>query len=447
MSDEEKLIGKVFAGRYRVEKLIGRGGMGRVYRATHLTMEKRVALKVLAPEVAEDPDNVDRFEREAAASAKLNHPNTIHIFDYGTSDDGQLYLAMEHLSGRNLAQCIADEGALSPATTVHIVTQTLKSLKEAHAHGIIHRDLKPENVFLANIMGEPDYVKVLDFGIAKFLDSERIKETLTKRGFVCGTPLYVAPEQAMGYPVSPATDIYSVGIMLYEMLAGRPPFEGDDPLTMVMMQVHQPPPPLPPPVAELVPDSLEDLIVRMLDKAPGRRPVSADEVLRHFATMGGLPDRKPEIERLDRDAPDTEDRCESGGEGDAEEPTRLSAPGAVDATLQIGLGEHAQPTVAVKPAQDRRVSRRRMYDLLTVALAIALVALGVFLWGYLDRPSGPATTSGSGVETEAVSSEDEARTDECVADCLKNGYVQKASAERRHIAHPSRLECERHCAR
>jgi serine/threonine protein kinase len=388
VSSSDPLINRTLAGRYRLERLIGQGGMGRVYQALHLTMGKRVALKLLAPELADDPENVDRFEREAAASARLRHPNTIQIFDYGRAEDGQLYLAMELLSGRDLAECIAQEGALSPARAVHIFTQILKSLKEAHANGIIHRDLKPENIFLTDIPGEFDFVKVLDFGIAKFTHSDRIKQTLTVRGFVCGTPMYVAPEQALGMPVTAATDLYSAGVILYEMLTGEPPFTGDDPVTLAMKQIHAPPPKLPDAIRAALPDALEELLYKLLDKAPGRRPKESGEILRKLATLDDLSLDSPGIKATRRALSDTL-RAET-------DPAAARTP---DATPHVPAGPQEsrpesnpdivdprtlQPTL---PSQRLRHEepvpespRSGLGDFLTVLVVLALIVLATLLW-------------------------------------------------------------------
>lgn len=422
----DPLIGKVFAGRYRVDHLVGQGGMGFVYAATHLSMAKPVALKVLAPDLASDPTNVDRFEREAAASAELKHPNTIQIFDFGTSEDGQLYLAMELLQGRNLGQVLEAEGPLSPARTVGITRQILKSLKEAHAKGIVHRDLKPENVFLTDIHGESDFVKVLDFGIAKFMHSDRIKQTLTAQGFVCGTPLYVAPEQGLGYAASPATDIYSLGVMMYEMLAGAPPFSGDDPVTLVMMQVHSAPPPFEQNIQAGLPAGLSDMILKMMDKAPARRPKDAAEVLRKLASFRDLPDLVPGPATANDTEPEQPGRMEA-----------RKAPGRTTGIRQVSDEEviaraSEAPTVRV-PFEPGRPARKKgmrsaLSDVVTVLAVVALVVAGTVLyWQWNQKPQ---TTSSKQV---------------CIESCLEEGFDQQTDGRTLHITEPTRQQCEEHC--
>ncbi len=410
---DDPLLNQVFAERYRIECLLGSGGMGKVYRATHLAMGKHVALKIMTPEGAEDPDHPDRFEREAAASAKLRHPNTIQIFDYGKTEDGRLFLAMEYLAGETLGQRLARERALSPAKAVHVLSQVLRSLREAHAAGIIHRDLKPENIFLVNFRDEPDFVKVLDFGIAKFTDDERIKKTLTASGFVCGTPLYSAPEQALGYRLTPAADLYALGVILYEMLSGLPPFKGADAMTTVMMHVHMPPPPLPASVRACIPDGLSELLSAMLDKAPSRRPASASEVLRRLAGLGPLSEtvapREEVIPPGSGDATGVSGQAAtstgtSGNIGDdrATSPPDDSKTSGEPASIGPGTGAViAAPSDQVPTAKLPRATtpsgqavRPLLGDLLTILAVILLIGLGTLLLLY-------ATGSDSANQTPA----------------------------------------------
>ena len=272
------LIGRVFHGRFRIEKLIGRGGMGAVYQAQQLGLDKPVALKVLAKHLAEEERQVERFKQEALRSSKLRHPNTIRVLDYGQSDDGYLYLAMELLEGTELSKVLRD-GPLEPRRAVKIARQICKAIGEAHAHGLVHRDLKPDNIFLCDFFGEKDFVKVLDFGIAKFMEDTPGQEALTQTGFICGTPLYIAPEQALGKPVTARTDLYACGVLLYEMLVGAPPFRADTPIAIVMRHIHDQPPDLRHFKPDLnIPIELERLVFQLLAKDARERPSSAEEV-------------------------------------------------------------------------------------------------------------------------------------------------------------------------
>ncbi len=270
---ENKLVGRVFHDRYRVDALIGLGGMGAVYRATQLTVERKVALKVLRPEYATTLEVVRRFQTEARAASVLEHPNTIRVFDFGQSEDGHLYLVTELLEGEPLSRLMKREPQMEPGKAARIAIQILKSLSEAHQHGIIHRDLKPENIFLKRVHGEEEFVKVLDFGIAKVADGNT---SATTTGTVVGTPLYMSPEQASAEPVSIESDIYGLGAVLYEMLSGAPPFAGESAMYVMMAHVQERPKPLElqgnhPALRELV-----ATVADCLEKEKKNRPRTAD---------------------------------------------------------------------------------------------------------------------------------------------------------------------------
>jgi tRNA A-37 threonylcarbamoyl transferase component Bud32 len=288
---QENLIGRTFDGRYRIEALVGRGGMGEVYKARQLTLDQDIALKVLWRHLSEDEHQVKRFNHEAFISSKLKHPNSIRVFDFGQSEDGYLFLAMELLDGEELSEIIRRDAPMDPQRAGHIIRQMLKSLGEAHDLGLIHRDLKPDNVILCQFHGEPDFVKILDFGIAKFLeDPDSVEETTP--GMVCGTPLYIAPEQALGETVTQQADLYTLGVLFYEMLTGKVPFRGDTQLTTVMKHIHD----APPPFAEIqgdieVDEEVEALVMRLLEKDPADRFVNADAVsveLDRLLPVGGV---------------------------------------------------------------------------------------------------------------------------------------------------------------
>jgi serine/threonine-protein kinase len=282
-SAPEKLIGQVLDGRYRIDHVIGQGGMGAVYRATHLSMGKPVALKVIRSEHASDLDAVRRFQREARAASLLDHPHTIRVFDSGESEEGLLYLVMEYLEGRTLSSVLAQTGMLPQPRAVNIAGQVAQSLAEAHGHGMVHRDLKPQNIMLIEVVGEPDFVKVLDFGIVKFLSEPKQGSSVTRTGTVIGSPDYMSPEQAQSKPPDARTDLYSLGVLLYEMLAGRRPFDSDSPMMVLMAQVNQPLPPLPEGLP--VSPALRSLVHRLLAKNPEDRPPTAAHVLAELARI------------------------------------------------------------------------------------------------------------------------------------------------------------------
>jgi hypothetical protein len=272
----DPLVGQVVAGRFLVEELVGTGGMGKVYKARHLSLDRSVCIKLLKPALLEDPTLVGRFEREAKAASRLNHPNVIQVIDFGRTEDGGLYIAMEYVPGKDLRSVLRDEWPLDEARLCNIIAQVLSALGEAHAHNVIHRDLKPENIMVEPRRGEADFVKVLDFGIAKILDSEL--PGLTRADVVCGTPQYMAPEQATGSQLDNRCDLYAVGVILYQLATGQLPFDG--PNSMDVLNKHVNDLPMPPrqrqpnaPISE----AMEKLILRALEKDPMDRPQTAEQ--------------------------------------------------------------------------------------------------------------------------------------------------------------------------
>ena len=279
-------VGSLVAGKFRIEKLLGQGGMGKVYLANHQVLDQKVVLKVLHREYAEDPDTVKRFQHEGRAASRLRHPNVIQVLDFGAMEDGTLFMAMEYLPGQDLSGIIQREFPLGDRRVARIGAQILSALSEAHAQNVIHRDLKPENVMVENRRGEPDFVKVLDFGIAKITDA---KTKLTQAGLVCGTPEYMSPEQARGADLDARSDLYSVGVIIYQMVTGLLPFESDTPIGFLMK--HLTDPPMPPsqkqPEVEVPPD-LEALIMKALSKNPADRFANAEEMREALlACVGG----------------------------------------------------------------------------------------------------------------------------------------------------------------
>lgn len=239
-------IGELVAGRYRIQEELGRGGYGVVYRARQDVMGRDVALKVLSPEAAEKESEVERFRREVFHASGLRHPNTIQLYDFGETG-GLFYIVMEYLDGLNLRDWVMKHGALKHDDAVEVTVQILKSLREAHEHGIVHRDLKPENIFLVKTGAEEEiFVKVLDFGLSKYVEGNPRKEpTLTKEGVIFGTPQYMSPEQAYGQKVRPQTDMYALGLLIYEMVTARCAFSGRSSMEILIKQVSQPLPNLP----------------------------------------------------------------------------------------------------------------------------------------------------------------------------------------------------------
>jgi serine/threonine protein kinase len=294
----DSLIGKVLGGRYRLDVLLGKGSMGRVYRAEHVLMHKPLAVKVLNAEHTKSPEIVARFEREATAAANIEHPNVVAATDFGKLDDGTVYLALELVQGKNLRAEISS-GPLEVRRALHIARQVAAGLAAAHARKIVHRDLKPENIVLVEKDGDPDFVKVLDFGIAK-LTPESGKSPLTKVGVVLGTLDYMAPEQALGQEVDHRADLYALGVVTYEMLCGVCPYEGESSSAILGLQLTKPPPSLRERAPTLaVPGAVEALVMKLLAKERKERPHSAAVVVLELDKLaaslpgGAQPAKKP----------------------------------------------------------------------------------------------------------------------------------------------------------
>ena len=272
-------IGKLVANKYKVELMLGEGGMGKVYKANQLALDKPVVLKVLRQALLGDERTVARFQREAKAASRLNHPNSISVLDFGQAEDGAMYIAMEYVQGKDLHQILSREWPLAEARVVRIMTQVLSALADAHTAGVIHRDLKPENIMVEQRRNEADFVKVLDFGIAKIIDgSDDEGPALTRAGFVCGTPEYMSPEQARGAKLDHRSDLYAVGVILYQLTSGLLPFDSDSAVGFATKHLVEIP--LPPskrrPEAKISP-GMERLIMRAMAKNPDERPQTAEQ--------------------------------------------------------------------------------------------------------------------------------------------------------------------------
>ncbi|MBI5607923.1 MAG: protein kinase [Deltaproteobacteria bacterium] len=275
---KDPLIGQTVGGRFLVLKKIGSGGMGSVYRARQEGMDRDVAIKVLLGDLTQNDTVLRRFTLEALAVSRLHHPNTIQIFDYGQTPDGNPYIAMEFLEGHTLHELMRKERGLPVRRALRIMAQVAESLAEAHGKEIVHRDLKPENIFLVKVGGNSDYVKVLDFGVAKLRDHKSEQGTLTQAGSIFGTPRYMSPEQCSAQPVDSRSDLYSLGVILYEMIAGKAPFEGDQALSLLLAHVNDDPPPLAGACeGQVVPAEVEELVRQLLEKRPDDRLQTAGD--------------------------------------------------------------------------------------------------------------------------------------------------------------------------
>src|SRR5580765_3134966 len=287
----DPLLGHVFDGKYRLDERLGGGGMGTVYRATHLLIDRPVALKVLSQRFVGDQTAQQRFRREARAAGRMQHPNAVTVTDFGATDDGYLYIVMELLEGRTLRDLISHEAPLDAARAASLMLQACAAVGAAHDAGLIHRDLKPANIFIEQRPNFPAVVKVLDFGVAKFVVEEHDDDyhTLTQVGALVGTPRYMSPEQcADGVALTPATDVYSLGIILYEMLTGTCPFNGETHLAIALKQVSEAPR-LPREIVPSIPEAIENLVLHALAKNPAERPHDGNELRRElFATAEAL---------------------------------------------------------------------------------------------------------------------------------------------------------------
>jgi len=295
MADTNKILGQKINDRYEVLELIGKGGSGQVFKALDTQSDQTVALKILKDISTENSESVIRFEKEVAVSAKLTNPHTVKVFDFGKTREGFLVISMEFLEGRPLRELIQNEAPLSPRRAVSIVVQALEALAEAQKVGIVHRDLKPDNIFILDGEDGEDLVKVLDFGIAKFLLDDTVGDTLSRDGFVFGTPLYISPEQALGWQVTPASDIYSLGVVFFEMLAGYPPFNAETPIGLGMKHIYEPPPLDRLRVTEEAYIGIKQILAAMLEKRPEKRLDDAEAIIGRFADLGGIVDTPFEV--------------------------------------------------------------------------------------------------------------------------------------------------------
>ena len=320
MSENDDSLPRLLGGRYRLEAKLGSGGMGIVYRATDQTMHRAVAVKLIrgVDGVALDEEVAGRFLREAKNTARVQHENIIEVYDLGRSDQGDMFFVMELLEGESLSTKLRREGKIPPAVTVHIARQMCAALHVAHSAGIIHRDLKPANVMLVHRGNDPSYVKVLDFGVAKSYTPDQ-QTQLTHTGMLVGTVEYMAPEQIMGRKVDGRTDLYSLGVVMYRMLTGKPPFRDGGVPALIHAHLNV----FPKPMTELnadIPGALDRVILRCLAKQPEQRYESMEELSRALAAATEAP---PAVVNLEYEGDDIYD------EGDSTQvarPTRSDRP-------------------------------------------------------------------------------------------------------------------------
>ncbi|WP_437527698.1 TonB family protein [Sorangium sp. So ce726] len=405
-SGQDPLIGATIADRYRIISLIARGGMGRVYRAEQFALGRICALKLLLPDERreQDPEFFRRFSREAATAARLTHPNSVTVFDYGRDDPRGIYfIAMEYIAGRTLHRVLHDEGALPEARAGRIARQICRALAEAHGLGLVHRDLKPGNVLLVDQEDEKDFVKVLDFGLVKDVSGRQLDE-LTQRGLFIGSPKYTAPEQAMGDELSPRADIYALGVLLYEMLCGRAPFDRKVASATLMAHVSEPPPPLADGAqGALASPAMTAIVMRCLEKSPDRRFQSMRECLTALKSAAGEP-----TDGSRASVPDRLSLAQPGG-------ALPSAPSISELRISAFSPSPGEPLVSLRSAQLDSLSppqapatfsgsvappRHSTVSLYLVALVAAIVGGGLVLalgWRGQDATSTPAAVQAAPV--------------------------------------------------
>ncbi len=280
--------GDIIADRYRVVAPIGRGAMGTVYRVEHVQISKVMAIKLLHRELHQNPENVARFHREAESASRLNHPNTVHVFDFGRTKSGSLYLVMEYVDGDDLAKVLDESGPMPFGRVAYLCAQVAGSVEDAHAAGIVHRDLKPENIVIAQGR-DGETAKVLDFGLAKLFEGN-VEAQVTSSGTIVGTPYYMSPEQIQGHELDGRSDVYAIGAIMYECVVGEPPFDAPNPVGVLSRHLSEEPlrPSARSPLS--VPAEADEIILRCLEKDPDNRYQTAEEVrqalIEYLATVG-----------------------------------------------------------------------------------------------------------------------------------------------------------------
>ena len=404
----DPLIGRVINDRFKINALIARGGMGKVYRAEQAPLGRICAIKVLNPNYAgeHDPEFHKRFFLEASICSKLTHPNTVTIFDYGRTDDDIYYMAMEYLEGHTLHRAIREAGHFPEERATHIARQICRALREAHSLGVIHRDLKPANIFLVEHGDETDFVKVLDFGLVKNVSGDGKGEDLTQTGLFMGSPKYMAPEQIRGDRVDARTDIYALGIIMYEMLTGKVPFDRPNSVNILMAHVNEEPPPMRQmnPSIDLSPQ-IEDVVARCMAKDPNQRFGSMDEVLAALKRMtgGALTGtisgagtgeyRAGNSMSASGSGPQVSQNGRASGSGP--NPAFLSPSGSDPGSIPSPLGTPSDSPSVGAPIVSQHPGRSGSKGTLVAAVVGALALAGIVGFVAL-RPSKPVAGAGTG---------------------------------------------------
>ncbi len=391
--EADPLIGRLLAQKFRIDRLLGAGAMGRVYLAEQTNLGKQVALKVLHNAMAGDAALAKRFYREAKSASMLSHPNILQIIDFG-DDGGLLFIAMELLSGRDLYRVIKQDFPFALDRVGHIGGQILGALDEAHAKGVVHRDLKPENVMLLDVRGESDFVKVCDFGIAK-VASERDGEgsAITMAGMVCGTPEYMSPEQARGDALDGRSDLYAAAVILYQMVAGDVPFRAESALGVITKHLTEEPTPPSKRRNASVPEALEAVILRGLKKNKEERFASAAEMRSALFDAVGMK----------RPTSGTSQRAVEGGAvpADAWAATGVSTPVSTPAQAAARPGPSSNPSVHGELAAQQPSGGGRRAGVIVVAFALT-AALAGGAWVMMGKKGDAAVAPTTATPTPAT---------------------------------------------
>ena len=407
----DTLVGRVLDGRYRIQERIARGGMATVYRAVDLRLDRPVAVKVMHPALAEDAEFVSRFTREAKAAARLSHPNVVAVFDQG-SDGGVVFLVMEYVDGATLRDLIRERGRLSPRQSLDVMAPVLSALEAAHSAGIVHRDIKPENVLISG----DGRIKVADFGLARAIADSNLTATT---GLLIGTAAYLAPEQIEHGTADPRTDLYAAGIVLYELLTGKPPYVGATPMAVVFKHVHEQVP-APSLVQPEVPRQIDALVLDATQREPADRPPTAAELLEQLeAAARTLPPEPLDLTQ----------RTQVLGE----HLTTVLRNGPAQ-TLIAPPDWPTTPPPAVREPQRRRpwLHGWRIAVLLLVLVTLAAGAVGAY-YGMRDRPSGHGNGALAGA-TSAVTT-----TSAPVATTTMPDFTGKMKADADQLAFTSQV--------
>jgi serine/threonine-protein kinase len=398
----DPLIGMVVDARYRIIDLIGRGGMGAVYRVEHVKMGKVMAMKLLHGELSQNQEVARRFRREAEAVSRLSHINTVSVFDFGTHQ-GMMYLVMEYIEGRDLAEVLRVQGPLPAIRVAPILVQVCSALIEAHSKGVIHRDLKPENIIISQQHDQRDFVKVLDFGLAK-LREHRERTKITQDGSLVGTPYYMAPEHIRGETVDARSDVYSLGSVMYKLLSGETPFSASTPMGIITKHLTEPvePPALRFPDLE-IPKACNGIVLKAMAKKPEERYASAYDLRAALADLAVELDPSAEVQRFTSSGdirgsvPDPHEaltpatsfpmpRLENLGETPVEAPPQMGPNTITIGAREVGIGTKSE---FIKFERGMKVKRVVKFAVLAVAVLAALATGAFFLFFYGRDDSRP----------------------------------------------------------